>query len=153
MCLKCPALFGNISEGELAHSCHSPVPTEGLPSTRLWQQKLQESWRKWRPTQALPPFHHLTPPFICSYTLSPGANDRCFSLRQRGSPAMWKRNRTKEVCVCVFKAKQQWFRSFRFVPSRSSAVNWFTCYSSFRDFRPRERILVTQSGFEVSIQI
>ena len=25
MCLKCPALFGNISEGELAHSCHSPV--------------------------------------------------------------------------------------------------------------------------------
>lgn len=26
MCLKCPGLFGNISEEELAHSCHSPVP-------------------------------------------------------------------------------------------------------------------------------
>lgn len=56
-------------------------------------------------------------------------------------------------CVCVFKAKQQWFRSFRFVPSRSSAVNWYTCYSFFQDFRPRERILVTQSGFEISTQI
>lgn len=103
------------------HTAAIPLsPTEGLPSTRLWQQKSQESWRKWRPTQAHPAFHYLTPPFICSYTTFPGAQ-WSFSLCQRGSPAMWKRNRTKEVCVCLKQSNNDLYRLGLF---QVEAVQW-----------------------------
>ena len=60
-------------------------------------------------------------PSFAATPLSPGPNDHCFSLCQRGSPAMWKRNRTKEVCVCLKQSNSDLYRLGLF---QVEAVQW-----------------------------
>lgn len=153
MCLKCPALFGNISEGELAHNCHSPVPYWRSAIHQALAAEItgiMEEMKANTSTPTVSPPHSTLHLQLHNFPWGPMI---IVFLSIREVVQLCKRKIGQRKCVCVFKEKQQWLRSLRFVPSRNSAVNWFTCNSSFQDFRPRERILVTQSGFEVSIQI
>ena len=67
------SLCGSISKGELAHSCPPPL-LPGLCILHLPGIGREKSWGMWwGQLRAHPLFHHLAPPFICSYTTFPGA--------------------------------------------------------------------------------